>query len=206
MPEKSAVFEKHYEGYLKQVSKLDLPKLAHILGVTAGPDGVTVPYFEQPHTITPQGVVGPAGRRPHYGTCVILCKYLLLCPKEQSMGGEWQSYKDFKDAAPLVTYFSSNVERRITTHFTGRLQDLQQAAGQLGGRPPAIDDLPYDYCVEFQLLPKIPCLLAFNDADEEFPADCRMLFRNTAAAYLDMECVAMIGSELADKLVEAGPS
>jgi len=206
MPEKSAVFEKHYEGYLEQIAEIDLATSARILGLAVGAGAVTVPYLGQPYTLSANGIAGPDGRRPHYGTCVILCKYLLLCPDDPVTGGEWQSYKDFKDAAPLTTYFSSNVERRITTHFTGRLQDLQQAAAQLGGQPPAIDDLPYDYCVEFQPLPRITCLLAFNDADEEFPADCRILFQNTAAAYLDMECVAMIGSELAEKLVMAVPS
>ena len=202
MPEKSAVFEKHYKEYLKQIADLKHSELAHILGVTVDSNGLAVPYFRETFHVSAKGVIGPEGQRPHYGTCVILCKYLLLCPQEPAIGGGWKSYKDFKDAGPLITYFSSNVEHKIANHFKGRLTELKQAASPLGGRPPTVEDLPYDYCVEFDPLPRIPCLLAFNDADEEFPADCRVLFTKSAEAYLDMECVAMIGAELANGLVQ----
>jgi hypothetical protein len=43
-------------------------------------------------------------------------------------------------------------------------------------------------------------LLLFNDADEEFPADCKVLFEKRAESYLDMECVAIIGMLLAEFL------
>jgi hypothetical protein len=42
--------------------------------------------------------------------------------------------------------------------------------------------------------------LIFNDADEDFPADCSLLFEKQAASYLDMECLAMIGMVLAQRL------
>jgi hypothetical protein len=36
--------------------------------------------------------------------------------------------------------------------------------------------------------------------DEDFPADCSLLFEKQAASYLDMECLAMIGMVLAQRL------
>ena len=32
-------------------------------------------------------------------------------------------------------------------------------------------ELPYDLAIQFKALPKIPLLLLFNDADDEFPED-----------------------------------
>jgi hypothetical protein len=33
----------------------------------------------------------------------------------------------------------------------------------------------------------------FNDKDDEFPAQCSVLFEKRAENYLDMECLAMLG-------------
>ena len=52
-------------------------------------------------------------------------------------------------------------------------------------------------------LPKVPVLLLFNDADDEFPADCKVLFERRAEHYLDMECLAILGNILADYLKKA---
>ena len=42
-----------------------------------------------------------------------------------------------------------------------------------------------------------------NDADEEFPARCRVLFERRAENYLDMECLAMVGMLLFEYLKPA---
>jgi hypothetical protein len=42
--------------------------------------------------------------------------------------------------------------------------------------------------------------LLFNDADEEFPARCTVLFEKRAEHYLDMECLAMVGMRLFEYL------
>jgi hypothetical protein len=52
----------------------------------------------------------------------------------------------------------------------------------------------------FEALPRVRIYLIFNDADEDFPADCSLLFEKQAAQYLDMECLAMIGMVLAERL------
>jgi dienelactone hydrolase len=56
--------------------------------------------------------------------------------------------------------------------------------------------------MRFDALPKIPILLLFNDADDEFPAQCLLLFERRAEKYLDMECLAILGWLLAGYLCE----
>jgi hypothetical protein len=51
-------------------------------------------------------------------------------------------------------------------------------------------------------LPRIPILLLFNGADEEFPARCPMLLDRRAGKYLDMECLAIAGWALSAYLLE----
>ncbi len=197
--QKSFIFETHLTEYLKQVGRLDVSRFAEMLGVVTRNDKVTVPFLGRNYEIGPDGITGPDGSRADYAVSVVLCKYLLLCPDRPPDAAGWQTFKDFKSAAPLISYFSDNVEGTISSHFSGRLQALKRAVDALDGGPPDLT-LSYDLSVCFRALPKLPLLLLFNDADEEFDADCSVLFEKRAEDYLDMECLAMVGSIFAERL------
>ncbi len=102
------------------------------------------------------------------------------------------AFKDFKDAAPLVHAFSNTVTRPIAESFSGRVSELEAAGKRMGGYTP-IEEFPYDLCIQFDALPKVPLLLLFNDQDEKFPAQCGVLFEKRTEKFLDMECLAMVG-------------
>jgi hypothetical protein len=197
-----AAFEETYRGYLARIGTIDLRVTRNRLGAEAEAGGLVVPLFGEPHRVGPAGVFGPDGRRPHLSVCVILCRYVLLCPPSAPIGGDWASFKDFRDAAPLVGSFAHTVERAIARAFTGRADNLLRAAAGLGGQAPP-DSFSHDVAIAIPALPKVPLLLLFNDADDEFPAVCSVLFERRAAAYLDMECLAMLGMQLARRLASA---
>jgi hypothetical protein len=47
--------------------------------------------------------------------------------------------------------------------------------------------------MQFNPLPRVPLLLLFNDADDEFPAHCSLLFERRAEKYLDAESLGILG-------------
>jgi hypothetical protein len=47
----------------------------------------------------------------------------------------------------------------------------------------------------------VPVIVNFNDRDDLFSASCSVLYRSSAAYFLDMECLAMTGTLLAGKLL-----
>lgn len=162
-----------------------------------------IPFFGKTYRVSADGVFDTDGKRPdtmlHHSVCVILFKYMILCPEVHPNQGEWVSYKDFKDAAPFVGGFFNTVERPIAEYFSGTPDDLKKACQQIGGYPPDIS-LSYELSIQFDALPKLPVLLLFNDADADFPAQCKVLFRKSAQIYLDAECRAMVGMLLAGSL------
>jgi hypothetical protein len=89
----------------------------------------------------------------------------------------------------------NEVERAIGSCFSGGLDELMNASRRLGGYAPAID-VKNDFAVQFDALPRVPVIMLYNDADEEFPAKCTILFESRAEKYLDAECIAMLGSQL----------
>ena len=197
--DKSSVFDETYNKYLAQIAELDFKKIADQLGAEMAGDELIIPFFGKSHRISPAGITEPSGSRPNFSVCVILFKYLLLCPDHDPVENEWLSFKDFKDSAPFSGAFVNYTEAPLAKYFSGHLKDLEAACRGIHGHPPAAT-FSYDLCMQFKALPKIPVLLLFNDADDEFAAQCMVLFERRAENYLDMECLAMVGMLLFEYL------
>lgn len=192
MAEKSQVFEKTYNDYLIRIAGLDFNFIADTLGVKVDGEDIIVPLFDRPYRVSAQGITDSSGQKPHLSVCVILCKYLLMCPLIEPLGGNWMAYKDFKDAAPLIHAFSNSVTKPIAETFSGRVAELEKAGKKMGGYPPN-EEFAYDVSMQFDALPKVPLLMLLNDQDEEFPAQCGVLFEKRTEKFIDMECLAMMG-------------
>ena len=197
MMKQAPVFDEIYMNYIADVSAIDLNFVSSRLGIEVDEDTAVIPFFGIPHRVSGKGVMNSEGQRPIHAVSVILCKYLLLCPKEEpSISTEWIKYHSYKDAAPFAGGFRNTAEMPISNTFSDRLDDLKHACGKLGGIP---SDAPFncDLAIRFQALPRLDLLMLFNDKDDEFPADCSILFEKYADSYLDMECLAMLGMVLA---------
>jgi len=190
--EKASVFKETYQNYLDQIGEIDLDSIAEKLGGRVEKDEMVLSFFGQPYRISSRGITDPFGKQPPMGISVVLCKYLLLCPAIPSLDKEWVSYRDFKNTAPLVHSFINHAERPIVQNYSNRLKALAAACKKLGGKDPGLD-LNYQLIMILYPLPKVPLLLLFDDVDEEFPAQCKVLFERRAEHYLDPECLAIIG-------------
>jgi hypothetical protein len=193
--EKSPIFEKTYKHYLAQIADLSFKDLEDKLGLQVAGNKAIIHLFGKPYTVSDSGISSPEGRKPHLSTCVILCKYLIMCPSHEPQEASWVSFKDFKDAAPLIHSFAATVSNPISKMFSGRSSALVSVCQKIGGYRPA-ENFSYDVSIQFDALPRVPLLLLFNDRDEEFPAQCSVLFERRTENYLDMECVAMLGVQL----------
>jgi Domain of unknown function (DUF3786) len=201
---KRSVFKETYENYLDRIGKINLHKQSEKLGGRIEKGEMVVSFFGKPYGISSRGITDPSGRQPPMGICVVLCKYLLLCPEVPSLDKEWVSFRDFKNTAPLIHSFVNHTERPIARHFSNRLEDLSAACENLGGENPGLE-LNYQLIMKLYPLPKVPVLLLFDDADEEFPAQCKVLFERRAEHYLDPECLAILGTLLYHFLKEEQP-
>jgi hypothetical protein len=200
--EKSSVFEQTYENYLTEIGRLDFKKIADRLGAEMVVEELIIPFFGNPLRVSAAGISEPSGGRPNFSVCVVLFKYLLLCPDHDPVEKDWVSFRDFKDSAPFAGAFVNYTEAPLARYYSRRLKDLETACRKINGHPPAAD-FSYDLCMQFHALPKIPVLLLFNDGDEEFAARSAVLFERRAESYLDMECLAMVGMLLFEHLKQA---
>ena len=205
MAESNPVFEKNYEDYLRQLDTTHMSRWESILDITVNKKTRTaqIPFFQTLYRVSPFGVVNDQGRRPDYGTCVILLKYLLMCPSQVSCDKDWITYRDFADSGQtqnigLADYATTTISKR----YAGGLERLKAAVNALGGRP-LETDYPYDLSAVIPVLPRIPILFLFNDTDEEFAARASILYQRHAAHFLDAECRVMVDWYLLEYLKQA---
>lgn len=201
MASRAPVFEKIYQDYLTRAAGLDLTEKQDMLGIRMNGQAVAIPFFNEIYTIFPQKIEDHQGCRPPHSVCVILCQYLLLSPDDSDDDRQLVTYRDFKDAAPYVQGFDNTAQKPVSQVFAGRLAALEDGCRHLGGTPFGLG-ISCDLSYMFEALPRVRIYLVFNDADEDFPADCKLLFEKRAAKYLDMECLAMIGMVMAERLTE----
>ena len=197
---KATVFEDTYRDYLAQIAGIDLFPKAERLGAEALENALIIPFYGKPHRISKEGVFNASGKRANFAISVVLCRYVLQCPPEIPLNGEWITYRELKDAGPLVGYFISNTTKIIETAFAGNTAALEAASQSLGGRFNQ-NESSYDLSITFDFLPRLPVYLRFNDKDDEFPAQCSLLFRQSAEKYLDMECLSIGGTYLTGALI-----
>jgi hypothetical protein len=197
--QKAPVFDQIYQDYLRRLGQIDLHTKASTIGTEMEEDSILIPLFGQSYKVSPKGILDPSGKEPIHSIKVVLCQYLLHMPASQTGEEDWVSYKDFKDATPFVGGFQNNTEKAIAKNFAGRLEALRRACLHLGGKDPNLN-WGYQLSMKFDPLPHVPILLLFNDADEEFPPQCLLLFERRAETYLDMESMAILAWLLTDYL------
>ena len=200
--EKSAVFEETYRHYLAEIETIDYLARADLLGVETHGEELIIPVYDRIYSVSHRGIEARGGAALNDAVRVILAKYVLTCPDQLPPStNKWMTYREFRDAGPLVSYFTGNTNKNIELHFSGAQARLEQCCRSLGAQ--IEDNDSYDLSARFLALPRIPVVLNFNDADEMFPAACSILYQASAELFLDMECLAMTGTLLAGKLLKA---
>jgi len=201
--EKARVFKETYEHYLKEISGADFGQKAGMLGVEHQGNTLVIPYYGRDYTVSSSGVYDQAGNMARFAISVVLLKYVLMCPeKEPKVSEEWITYRDFKDAGPLISYFTANTNKTIENAFARHPDLLEKACREMNAVQGGFTT-SYDVSMKLHALPKLPVIINFNARDEEFPAACSILFQRAAQYYLDMECVAITGTYLAGTLLAA---
>ncbi len=206
MSQQAEIFKTHYHNYLTKIGEINPDTVKETLGLKTRADHFLVPFLGNVYQVSARGISDAQGERPSYGLCVILARYLLNCPSQLHNDTQWVAFREFRQTSHFtnVNYFATDTEQALIKHFSGRMADLVQACEKAGGTADAVQ-MPYDLAVSFQALPRIGLLLLFNEKDEEFPAQCKVLFNKHSEFYLDPEALAMTGAALAKTLKNLAP-
>ena len=204
MTQRSKVFESHYQDYCRQISFVDFATVKELLGIQIENNTALIPFLNRTYQVSSQGILKMNNEKADYITCVILAKYILLCPDKLYLDSDWCTFRDFKKESHFTNanFFNIETTGKIKTQFSGKLNNLKTACKKLNGVVQHMG-LAYDLSVSFTVLPRLSLLLLMNDVDEDFPAECKVLFQKQGEYYLDPESLAMTSGLLAKRLIQA---
>ena len=195
-------FETIYTALRKRLTGIDFLAKSTLLGAKIQDSELVIPFFGIPHRVSRTGVTDMAGRDINPAISVVLCRYILHCPQNMPAGGEeLVTFREFETSGPLSGYFVENTQKLIAGAFAGNISALEARCKKLEGVLHVDDNASYDLSVQFNALPRIPIFLRFNDRDEEFPAQCVILFRRSAEQFLDLQSLCISGTFLAGSLI-----
>ncbi|MBU8911161.1 MAG: DUF3786 domain-containing protein, partial [Desulfobacterales bacterium] len=190
--EKSKIFDITYSEYLSQLKDFDFSKKARILGLQKQNQSFVFEFFNRKIVFDQNGFKDITGEELSFAVRVVFCKYLLMCPQKKSeSSNRLVTFREFANAGPLFSSFTSNTNKIIETTFSGQLEKLKMRCQKLGGT--MIKSKSYDLSVRFRALPMLPIILNFNDRDELLPAKSVFLYHDNAENYLDLECLTITG-------------
>lgn len=200
---RAKVFDETYTRYLKEILQLDYLAKAEVLGLEVAKGSLQIPLYDKIYWFDAHGITAEDNEPITAAVQVMICKYILTSPPELSeMSDTLVTYREFKDAGPLISYFTTNTNKTLESTFCGKVAVLKERGQSIGGK--IMDSDTYDLSLLFHAFPRIPIVVNFNDQDDLFSATCSVLYRSSAAHFLDMECLAMTGTLLTGKLIAAG--
>ncbi len=198
----SKIFNEVYPDLLSRVKPMDLSQKLNILGIQKRGTLFVFDFFNRQLVFDGDDFFDTAGADLTTAVKVVLCTYILMSPeKELKSNGKLVTFREFSDAGPLFLRFTENTAKIIQTSFSNRSEALSRRCLKLGGT--ILTHQSYDVSVRFRALPKIPIILNFNDADERMPANAGFLYRDTAATYLDLQCLTLTCTYLTGLLIKS---
>lgn len=195
-----STFNEKTERLIDVMAETDMHSRREYLGVELMTGTVRVPFFGTPYQVSSKGVVDADGGIVMPALASVLLTYCTFSPEKRSQACDWISYREFDGAGPLMGYFNENTGKTLERTFVGNIEKLKAAGAAMGGVETTAAT-SYDLIVEFNALPRIPVQIRFNDAEEGFPAACRLLFRKNAQNYLDLKSLGVIGTFLCGRLI-----
>jgi hypothetical protein len=157
-----------------------------------------VPWFGDEVAVSyPEGVVSRADGEKVGGIEELIILHYLVNADGIAVKGRWVSYRDLPGARYHEPAFYADAEGPLSLGLEGRLEALSSWAKSHARH----EDLPGDVAAAWDVLPRVPLLLIFNEKDEEFPASARILFDITASNYLPTEDLSVLAEIAVSRLL-----
>jgi hypothetical protein len=170
-------------------------------GLEDGKEAISLRLINRVYELRKEGLFEKGEHSRDSWAKIIICDYVRR-KGSRPLTGDWIALGHFPHTASHVKAFQSNAEKKIADAFKNDLDGLKQHSMELGGVETE-GRVKADYVCCFDLLPHVPLYLSFWRADEEFDADCKLLFDSGAEDRIDIEYLANLLERFVEELVSA---
>ena len=195
------VYEQTLQSLRLKIQVLDFAEISCQFGTKLiSPQVIEIIFLNETYRVTKEKIIDASGEEPRPWISILIYNHLCM-PDPPRPSGEWITFSSIPASHAKDKAWIGHVEDVIARHFTGHVKDLRRACEHFCGEPAAVPG-NHDAAYEFHFFPHYPVLLLFYDAvaEENFPAQCKILLDKTAPAYLDIESIVVLGEEFAGRL------
>ena len=180
------------------------PRIGGRLIEINGQPALELPYFNNFVLITPEAVTHPDGTPLTHWEQVFVLNHMAQGGRVDPTG-KWKGLVEFPNTVSKIKSMKSHVEEPLKQTFRGNVDGLLAAAAVLGGKNMTGQFGSADAAVYFQVLPKVPVMLLFWDAEpaDNFEAEAKLLFDETITEHLDIESIMFLSERLRQLLCKS---
>ena len=195
-------YEKLCEAWREKILGLDVQELLRKLPeLKVEGDYLTLYHFGRKfgvHMATGT-VVAPEDEGPvSVGARMNIYNLFWYSKENAQFHNEWVPFRDVKGASPFAPAFDKNVLKTFARTFTGKTQQLKEAAARLG----AVTVKQGDAGFILKCFDCIPIQYLFWDADDEFPAQGNILFDSGVTDFIHVESTVSLATDGFRRLAE----
>jgi len=118
------------------------------------------------------------------------------------IAGEWIAFNQIPGGMFYAQAFQGYSGDKLAKVFENDSESFIECNEKLGGRREFFGNVSFSY----QVLPRVPIMVVCWLGDEDFPPSYRILFDGNAHHHLVTDAYAILGSNLAGKLIKAKAS
>jgi hypothetical protein len=170
--------ERRLQGLFNEISGANFSDVAGGIGASAENDSLKIRYMGKDVVVTPS-----AFREELTVEDKLLVLMYIKNAGRSPLSGKWVAFRDLKDGLIRADSF----------HEACELSFLQKLYA-LGARD--VPGFSAKHSIVVHPLPKIPFLVLLWPGDEEFAADCKVLFDSTVTEFIDVEALLYLGIAL----------
>ncbi|MBI5102141.1 MAG: DUF3786 domain-containing protein [Nitrospirae bacterium] len=189
-----STYEQVSDELEKEATALDFAETAPVLGGTyvspGGREAIVLRMMNKTYELRKEGLFENNSRCEDPWTKIIMYDYVRRKGRG-NLTGEWINLGHFPDTASHVKAFQADADRKVAESFKNDVEGLARRSRELGGIK-AEGRIKADCTYRFDLLPHVPLYLLFWAADDEFGAECRLLFDSSAEGFIDIEYLAYL--------------
>lgn len=188
----------------EKVAPVDFAAAAVGLGARYGEEGerpyLTFRYFCRPVRVYKDDITYGQGYEPNPWDAILLYNYV-SSGGHRPPCGRWVKFPELPNSVSK-TKTLLRLQRQLAEAVTGKVAAFARCARELGGSPTLVtQDATLQFI--FQLLPNLPILLVFYEAEpeEHFAAEAHFLFDAQVMDYLDLESLLFLVERLIDQIM-----
>ncbi len=140
-----------------------------------------------------------SGEEPSSFTQSLILSYLATA-SGTTPSRRWIGFRELPDGMFYTQAFRGYTGIRLIRELEGGIEAFQRGAEAIGGQ--AMDEIG-DASYRFEVLPRVHIALVYWQGDEDFPSQARVLFEDTAPDYMSTDGLAILGSQLVGRVLEA---